>query len=115
MGKEAIILGVPVGSDDVDVEDTSVETIQKYTPFFERLQHEAMPGVIAGQLLRKCGVPCVGYLARTVAPHRTRLATSIFDRWVEESYKNKNGFNHRISSCCRQDFRHRNPQSKLNQ
>ena len=51
-----------------------------------------MPEVIADQLLRKCGVPCPSYIARTVAPHRTELATSIYDRWVEEAYINKHEF-----------------------
>ena len=51
-----------------------------------------MPEVIADQLLRKCGVPCPGYIARTIASHRTKLATSIFDRWVEEAFVSKHGF-----------------------
>ena len=89
---KAIILGAPVGIDDQDVEEVTVETIQKYTPFFDRLQHHEMSEVIADQLLRKCGVPCPGYIARTVAPHRTQLATSIFDRWIEEAYVNRHEF-----------------------
>lgn len=89
---KGIILGAPTGFDDHDVEEVTVEIIQKYTPFFERLQHHEMPEVIADQRLRKCGVPCPGYIARTVAPHRTQLSTSISDRWFEEAYVNKHKF-----------------------
>ena len=66
--------------------------MQKYAIIFERLLHEGMPSVIADHILRTCGVPCIGYLTRVVAPSRMETASVIFDNWVETTFRKKHSF-----------------------
>lgn len=90
--KVAKILGTPIGIDNTAVENIAVQIIQKYTRLFTRLQHSAMPEVSADQILRRCGVHCMTYLTRTVAPSRIRKAAKIFDSWITKAYLTKHEF-----------------------
>ena len=90
--KAATILGTPIGIDKSAVETLACDKVTDYLTLFDRLQHEAMPDVSADQILRRCGVPSMTYLTRTVAPSLIRKAARNFDSWVTDAYITKHKF-----------------------
>ena len=92
----AKVLGAPVGICDQAVEELAAKIIQKYVILFERLKHQKMPAAIADVILRTCGVPCMGYLTRVVAPARLTAATKMFDECVLSTFLSKHSISHNI-------------------
>jgi hypothetical protein len=71
-------LGVTFGT-DTDIEAHCAEIVESHRGFFAALTHPEMPKQVAFSLLRYCGLPRLGYLARTVPPNQLKNAAREFD------------------------------------
>lgn len=72
-------LGVMFGFDE-DIEAHAEAAVTASESFFAALSHEEMPVQTAFSLLRYCGLPRLGYLARTTHPERLDNAAQRFDQ-----------------------------------
>jgi len=77
-------LGVMYG-DDAEIEAHSEAAASSSESFLAALKHPEMPIQMAYSLLRYCGVPRLGFLARTTHPDRLDAAARRFDRMALET------------------------------
>ena len=69
-----------------------MEIVGRYNALFRRLQHDNLPGFVADQILRMCGVPSLNYLSRVVPPIFLEKAALKFDEWSRDAFINKHNF-----------------------
>ena len=71
-------LGVMFGEDAV-IEAQCAEAVHSSEAFFAALTHPELPTQMAFSLLRSCGIPRLGFLARTTHPDGLSTAALRFD------------------------------------
>jgi len=91
-------LGVMYGSDE-QVEQYCEKSVSDSELFFRALTHPEMPAQIASSLLRYCGIPRLGYLARTAHPDRLHTAAKRFDQLTLDTLLNVIDLDHRSLSA----------------
>ena len=77
-------LGVMYGS-DADIEQHCDAAVSESEFFFQAIGHKEMGTQMAFSLLRYCGIPKLGFLARTTHPDRIDEAALRFDQMAMDT------------------------------
>jgi hypothetical protein len=86
-------LGVMLGN-EAAISAHCQAAVDASTKFFERVSHYSLPVQTASLLLRYCGVPKLGYLARTTHPAHLLVHARRFDQMALEAQMSILGLTH---------------------
>ncbi len=92
-------LGVMFGS-NADIEQFCREAVTQSKEFFAALTHPELHTQMATALIRYCGVPKLGFLARTINPERIEDATREFDDIAEHTTLEVLGLAHSLTQLA---------------
>ena len=80
------VLGAPIGAEDADVTEMSIQIIDKYHKLFDRFMDDMLFAFVMTQILRMFGFLSVNYLTRVVHPKLLQQAAVVFDSGIREAY-----------------------------